>query len=60
MCSQSSFAMNIATGTIFSSEHLARYSRLPVFDVSSAMSSCMISAISASDSRSDSHVSSES
>ena len=52
--------MNMAIGTIFSSEHLARYSFLPVSDVSSAMSSCMISAISASDSRSLSQVSSES
>ena len=38
--------------------HFARYSFLPVLEASSAMSSCMISAISASDSRSDSHVSS--
>ena len=59
MCSHSSFAMNIATGTIRSSEHLARYSCFPVLAESSTRSSiCMSSAISASLSRSLSQLSS--
>ena len=50
--------MNIATGTIWSSEHLARYSCFPVLAESSTRSICISSAISASLSRSLSQLSS--